>query len=114
MTQREFAYLLLLHDWYYQHSDDPDIYRYGRESWRRITKALKTNPEYQPLFDAAKAYGWYPSKQTALQWAVHLVAIWELPYPVTKYVTSDGWLRIEIKTQIREKHEASTMERGSS
>lgn len=51
MTREEFIALLKRHDWGFQYSDDPVIYRAGAATWSQISNAVKVNPEFKQVFE---------------------------------------------------------------
>lgn len=52
MTPREYWTACRVHDWTYMYSDDPGVYRAGREDRERLEKMARHNPELEKIFIA--------------------------------------------------------------
>lgn len=59
MTEEEFKELLRKHDWTFAFSDDNRVYQAGSASLRRIQGIVKSNPEFNKLYEEErkKAFG---------------------------------------------------------
>lgn len=56
MTPRQFWTACRIHDWTYMYSDDPGIYRNGKEQNESLLNAAHDNPA---LMDIYRAWGEY-------------------------------------------------------
>lgn len=56
MTPREYWTACRIHDWTYMYSDDPGVYRAGREDRERLESMARKNPELEKIFIAWHAY----------------------------------------------------------
>lgn len=52
MTPRQYWTACRLHDWFYMYSDDPGVYRAGREDQLRIEVMARQDPALKKIFDA--------------------------------------------------------------
>ena len=53
---RKFWTMCRLHDWHYHMSDDPEVYRDGRESEERLLELAEASPEHSTVYGAWYAY----------------------------------------------------------
>lgn len=51
---RKFWTMCRLHDWHYMMSDDPEVYRDGRDALNRLIELSEQSPEHTAIFAA-----WY-------------------------------------------------------
>lgn len=56
MTPREYWTACRLHDWTYMYSDDPGVYRAGREESERLLSIADTSEEHKSIYAAWHAY----------------------------------------------------------
>jgi hypothetical protein len=56
MDARKFWTQCRLHDWFYMMSDDPEAYRDGEESERRLLTLAKESPAHAVIYEAWRAY----------------------------------------------------------
>jgi hypothetical protein len=50
MNIEDFKKQLDNHDWYYQMSEDRDVYRQGKYKHDKLVELSETNPEFKKLF----------------------------------------------------------------
>lgn len=51
MTPTEFEALCACHDWYYEFSDDSNVYARGYHYEKQLQEKAKNNPEFQRIFN---------------------------------------------------------------
>jgi hypothetical protein len=56
MTPRQYWTACRLHDWFYIYSDDPGVYRAGREDQLRIEAMARKDPALKKILDAWHQY----------------------------------------------------------
>lgn len=56
MDARKFWTMCRLHDWFYQWSDDPGVYRAGRDSLETLEMYAAKSPEHRAIYDAWHAH----------------------------------------------------------
>lgn len=49
MDARKFWTMCRVHDWYYQYSDDSEVYRNGRDSEEELYRIATENPDLQTV-----------------------------------------------------------------
>lgn len=54
MKLEEYEQMLKNHDWFYEFSDDPTVYRTGQENSKQIYATSKQSEEHLELFDKYK------------------------------------------------------------
>jgi len=50
MTPREYWTACRLHDWFYTYSDDPGVYRAGKEDRNRLMSVANSDEELKAIF----------------------------------------------------------------
>lgn len=56
MDARKFWTACRIHDWYYMYSDDPGVYREGREADEALRRMTDGKPELKAIYDAWEAH----------------------------------------------------------
>lgn len=56
MTPRKFWTACRVHDWTYEYSDDPNVYRNGKEEREHLQSIAEKGGEYKCIYDAWHAY----------------------------------------------------------
>ena len=56
MTPRQFWTACRIHDWTYMYSDDPGVYRNGKEENEALLEAAHKNPALMDMYRAWSAY----------------------------------------------------------
>lgn len=56
MDARKYWTACRMHDWFYQYSDDPGVYREGSESEANLMRLAWNKPELTEIFDAWKEH----------------------------------------------------------
>lgn len=54
MDARKFWTACRIHDWHYEMSDDPDVYRNGADARRNLQSLAMRDENLRPIYDA-----WY-------------------------------------------------------
>jgi hypothetical protein len=52
MTPREYWTACRLHDWHYEYSDDPGVFRAGTDNRYRLVKLTSDRPDLAAIFKA--------------------------------------------------------------
>lgn len=58
MTPKQFWTACRVHDWFYPYSDDPEVYRIGKESQEDLTSAAKSDPALMAVFKQWEDHMW--------------------------------------------------------
>ena len=53
ITPEQYKKMLNTHDWHYQMSEDPGVYRRGKESRDRLIELSKTCEEFKSMYSQA-------------------------------------------------------------
>jgi len=56
MDARKFWTMCRLHDWFYMMSDDPGVYREGKESMENLESIMYGKPDLYEVYDAWRAH----------------------------------------------------------
>ena len=56
MDARKFWTICRLHDWFYMMSDDPGVYREGKESLDNIEYLMRNRPDLYAIYEAWRAH----------------------------------------------------------
>ena len=52
MTPKQFWTMCRVHDWHHMYSDDPSVYREGRESLADLKSVAEKSPELLAIYEA--------------------------------------------------------------
>lgn len=56
MTPRKFWTACRIHDWTYMYSDDPEVYRNGKEEREALLRIADKGPDFKRVYDAWHDY----------------------------------------------------------